>query len=244
MLEQFIELAGAGVTIRMAGDGEPLLVLHGMADGGQWLPFHDQLAARRTVIAPDHPGFGTSARPAWLMSMADMLRGYLELLDKLGLHEVEVVGSCFGGWLAAELAVLRPELFRRMCLIAPLGIKGKGVPIEDVFMLSLQGLPAFLYHDKGLVEQAVGDAQKPEVIGRQMSDRKTLALLAWNPYLHNPGLARWLHRIKCPVQLIWGAEDRVIPAATAEAWGLAAHIIPDCGHLPHVEKPETVEGLI
>jgi len=67
------------------------------------------------------------------------------------------------------------------------------------------------------------------------------ALLSWQPRSHDPNLRKWLHRIKLPTLLIWGAQDRVFPPPYAYVYqqlipGATAIVLPECGHLPQVEK--------
>ena len=76
-----------------------------------------------------------------------------------------------------------------------------------------------------------------------------MARIGWAPRFHNPELQRWLHRITPPVQLLWGEQDQITPPAMAQAWqaGLPDSqlvTIPDCGHLPHIEAPETAASAI
>jgi len=73
--------------------------------------------------------------------------------------------------------------------------------------------------------------------------------LAWNPRFFNPELQRWLHRIKPPLQTIWGDHDELVPAEIFDAWkaGLPDArntMIKDCGHLPHFEHPATSAAIV
>ena len=70
-----------------------------------------------------------------------------------------------------------------------------------------------------------------------------MARLAWEPRLHDPFLPKWLHRIEVPVKIVWGAEDRILPAAFANEFKrllpkAEVEIVPQCGHLPQTEKAE------
>ena len=73
--------------------------------------------------------------------------------------------------------------------------------------------------------------------------REALALFGWKPYMHNPRLKRWLHRIDLPTLLLWGAQDRIVTPAYGEGWrtaipGARIEQIPDAGHFPHWEQPQ------
>ena len=73
--------------------------------------------------------------------------------------------------------------------------------------------------------------------------REALALFGWKPYMHNPRLKRWLHRIDIPTLLLWGAQDRIVTPAYGEGWcaaipGARMEQISDAGHFAHWEQPE------
>ena len=118
-----ISIAGVELEMFERGQGAPMLYLHGGGGIAADLPFIDLLAKPRRVIAPSHPGFGTSSLPDWLDSVDDIAHVYLELMDRLGLTRVDLVGISVGGWIAAEIATKVPERFKRLVLIGPVGVK-------------------------------------------------------------------------------------------------------------------------
>jgi pimeloyl-ACP methyl ester carboxylesterase len=76
-----------------------------------------------------------------------------------------------------------------------------------------------------------------------LTNRYAAAKFGWEPRWHNPALERWLHRISIPTAVIWGKNDKLFPADYAKRWGeriagARIEVIPDCGHVPIVEKPE------
>src|SRR5690348_2408891 len=113
-----IQVGGQEVDVLEAGSGPALLYLHGFADvhGAMagWQPFHERLARRFRVIAPAHPGCAGSGGMTDMDSVEDAAFHYLELLDALELPQVLLLGTCFGGWIAAELAVRHPERVARL----------------------------------------------------------------------------------------------------------------------------------
>ena len=119
--EEFVEIAGARVSVMRAGQGEPLLFLHG-AGGRTWSPLHDRLAERFEVIAPEHPGFGRCELPEWMASMADLALYYLDFLEALDLRGVHLAGHSLGGWLAGEIAIRNTSRLASVSLLAPAGI--------------------------------------------------------------------------------------------------------------------------
>ena len=103
--EHFETVAGCKTHFLRGGKGPTLLFLHGGGGAGVWLPFFKTLAKRYDVIVPEHPGFGRSDTPDWLDNVGDFANFYLEFIQKLGLKDVNLVGTSLGGWIAADLAV-------------------------------------------------------------------------------------------------------------------------------------------
>src|SRR5690242_5366279 len=103
--EAMLEVRGTRIRVLRGGAGRPLIFLHGASGHVGWLPVFEQLSARFDVIAPEHPGFGTSDDPAWLDHPSDLAYFYLDLIETLGLDRVHLMGTSLGGWIAAELAV-------------------------------------------------------------------------------------------------------------------------------------------
>src|SRR5918999_3605291 len=87
-----MEVGGVDVAYRRRGDGEPVLYLHGAGFTRMWLPFHERLSESVDLIAPDHPGYGETPMPDWLDGFDDLVLHYDELLDRLGIDTVHVVG--------------------------------------------------------------------------------------------------------------------------------------------------------
>jgi pimeloyl-ACP methyl ester carboxylesterase len=239
--DERITVAGCRIRLMRGGAGAPLLFLHGGGGLGIWLPALAAVAKQLEVLAPEHPGFGDSDTPDWLDTISDLANFYLELLDELDLRGVHLVGSSLGGWIAAELAVRNASRLASLTLVGAAGIHVKDVLQVDPFLSSDQQRMRDLFHDQQFAEAALAGAQRPELEDIALKNRATTAKLSWQPRNHDPQLRKWLHRIKLPTLLIWGAEDRLFPKQYAFAYqqlipGAKLVIIPQCGHLPHVEK--------
>src|SRR5258708_7215755 len=116
-----IDISGISLDAWVAGAGRPLLFLHGIDYFAQQLSFLDRLATGFRVIAPRHPGFGATPRPPWMRTVGDIAYLYLDLLDRLALDDVILVGSSFGGWVALEVAVRSAARLGGLVLIDTLG---------------------------------------------------------------------------------------------------------------------------
>src|SRR5262245_588835 len=237
-----LTLRGCTVGLMRGGAGSPLLVLHGASGAGAWLPFMAALAERHDVIVPEHPGYGSSDTPDWLDSIHDLAYFYLDFLHELDLDHVHLVGISIGGWIAAELAVRDTHRLASLTLVDAAGIHLPGVPQIDTFLCSDEQRIRDFFHDQSRAEEMIARVLRPELEDVAMKNRIATAKLSWQPRGHDPHLHKWLHRIDVPTLLIWGANDRLFPMDYALAWqrlipGSTAVIIPDCGHIPQVEKP-------
>ena len=236
---------GATIRYRRFGQGPALLFLRSEDSLADAPVFIDALARDFDVIVPDHPGFRTSDTPDWLKGIGDAAYFYLDFLEQLDLNRVHMVGGSLGGWMAAEVAVRSCERIATMSLIAPFGIRRKGMRFGDIFMWTPEENLQHRLFDQGLAEQflAAARAQSQEAATAYLKDRYATARLCWHPRFHNPELERWLSRIVRPLQLIWGDSDKVVPVGIAEAWRQALpqaqlSVIERCGHLPQLEHPQ------
>jgi pimeloyl-ACP methyl ester carboxylesterase len=195
------------------------------------------------VFVPEHPGFGSSDHPPWIRNTADMAMYYLDFLDELGAQRMHLVGHSLGGWIAAELAVRNCTRLASLTLIAPAGVRVKGVPCGDNFIWGQEELQRNLYHDESFADAVLAQELTPQEQDRALTNRFMATKLGWEPRWFSPSLERWLHRISVPALVLWGREDKLMPAAYAEVWRRElpkghVEIIPDCGHLPQVEKAD------
>lgn len=244
-------IAGVDLEIEERGSGKPMLVLHGGEGLGPNLPWLDHLALTHRVIAPMHPGFGRSTLPDWLGTVDDLAYLYLDLLQALDLKEATILGASFGGWIAAEMMVRSTARVSRLVLAAPLGIKVGGRDDRDIADMHAMTRDDFLAHAwadpaKGRLDTAsLSDIELAQIV----RGREALTLFGWKPYMHNPRLKRWLHRIDKPTLLLWGDRDRIISRSYIEGWqssipGARLEVVGGSGHFPLWEQPEASVRLI
>jgi len=234
------------VNVRMLrdGSGPPIVFLHGANGLPQWLPFFEQLAQTCDFLVPEHPGYGTSDNPAWLRNIGDLAMYYLDFLDGLGIDKVHLVGHSLGGWTAAELAVRSCARLASLTLLAPAGLRIKGILSGDLFMWSPDEAVRNVYYDQSIAERILALPMSDDDADIALTNRFTTAKFGWEPRWYSPSLERWLHRISVPTLVLWGAEDKIFPKDYAARWGerianATVEIIPECGHVPMVEKAET-----
>ncbi len=245
MQRQVIAIAGVELEMYEAGEGPPILFLHGAQGFAPEHPYVAPLSERHRLIAPSHPGFGTSSLPDWIDSVDDIAYIHLELLDRLRLDQVDVIGCSIGGWIAAELATKAPKTVRRLVLVGPVGVKTGPVDrldVPDIFALPQGDLQKLLFHDPERMR--VDPARlSDEQLAISARNRETLALLSWEPYMHNPKLRHRLHRVTAQALFLRGESDGLVSAEYLAAY---ARLLPNArtttiaaaGHAPHVEQPE------
>lgn len=239
-----IRLAGLELELVETGEGPPLLFLHSTQGFAPEQPYVG-LLARRRLIAPSHPGFGRSELPLWLDSVDDIAHLYLEFMDRRHLGRVDLVGCSLGGWIAAEMASKAPERISKLALVGPVGVKlgpSDKLDIPDIFAMPQDAVTRLLFHDpeKGRIDVALLSDEQLTILAR---NRETTALLAWEPWMHNPKLRHRLHRAAMPTLFMRGASDGLVSQSYLEGY---AKLLPNArvvtiaaaGHAPQIEQPE------
>jgi pimeloyl-ACP methyl ester carboxylesterase len=239
-----ISVSGVSLEIEERGTGRPLVFLHAGEGLQPQRPWLDALAEHFHVIAPHHPGFGESTLPDWFGTVDDIAYLYLDLARTLAFQNAILLGADFGGWIAAEMAVRNTQHFTQLVLAAPLGIKLGGVTDRDI--ADMHAIPRAEFMRLAWADPRRGEIDYTTLPETELSaivrGREALALFGWKPYMHNPRLKRWLHRIDLPTLLLWGEHDRIVTPAYGEGWctaipGARMELIPDAGHFPHWEQP-------
>jgi pimeloyl-ACP methyl ester carboxylesterase len=245
------------------GTGDlPVLFLHGL--GGNWTAWLENLhpvARSRRVVAVDLPGFGRSRPSSDGISIPGYARTIERFCDAVGLERFIVVGSSLGGWVAAELALRMPERIQGMVLVDAAGIvptwlertkavnmmrgAALGAPhaprfrrtiaarprLRDMALKYTVAEPARLAPD--LVFMALPEAPDPGFVPAFAACRRS-----WSE-----GWCDQLTEIGCPVLIVWGERDQLLPVRHAREWarrlrGSRLKVIKGAGHLPMLERPE------
>jgi pimeloyl-ACP methyl ester carboxylesterase len=247
-----ISLGGHQIAYRDAGAGEVVVLVHGLGgSSSSWAEVMQNLSRKYRVIAPDLLGHGQSDKPRGDYSPALFARLLRDLLDALGIDKVTVVGHSLGGGVAMTFASAHRTYCRRLVLLNSGGF-GSQVTVL-LRMLSLPGagfiLPLFAA-GRALWTGGLSTVRE-SFPGR---DDRRVFLRTLRSVVNHRGQAasalECLHALaNLPTQIIGSENDRVIPVAHAHAahsalLGSRLHIIPNVGHDPQMQRPDTVADLI
>lgn len=258
-----VTIHGHQVGYRRAGQGTPVVLLHGLAGSSRtWKDVMPALAERHDVIAPDLLGHGESAKPLGDYSLGAHASGVRDLLEALDVPSATVVGHSLGGGIALQLAYQYPERCDRLVLV---GAGGLGREVS--WLLRVCTLP-------------LADRVMPVVFPRWFADAGSdVSRFLDRHGVHNPRLGEmWrsysslagaanrrafvrtirtvidpggqtvsaLDRLYLagarPTLIVWGEDDGIIPVAHAHVAhhaipGSRLVLLPGVGHFPHTEAP-------
>jgi len=247
-----IDIEGFRLGYRRAGDGQPLVLLHGYVGDafGTWTGELRALADEFTVIAWDAPGFGSSSDPRESFSLADYADCLAAFIGALDLDRAHVCGLSFGGGLAIELYRRHPRIVRSLVLVSAYAGWSGSLPPEVVEFrlnqaLRLGDLPA-----EELIREVIPTLFSPSAPA-QLVERFAAGMRGFHPAglratarsFAYADLRDVLPTIEVPTLLIYGGDDVRAPHEVAE--GLHAAIpgstlvtIDGVGHVPNVEAPD------
>lgn len=267
---RYLELHGERVAYQDAGDGETLLLIHGMAgSSATWRDVIPALAKNYRVIAPDLLGHGESDKPRGDYSLGAFAASLRDLLDALDIPRATIIGQSLGGGIAMQFAYQHRDRCERVVLI---GSGGLGPDLSwTLRLLSAPGAelilpviaPPQVLSAGNKIKSLLSSAGVQSPRGAELwsaysslSDRDTrnAFLRTLRSVVDHRGQAvsalSKLHlTAQMPVMFVWGDKDKIIPVAH----GYAAHealpgsrleIMPGLGHFPHVEAPAAVVELL
>lgn len=247
-VEAVVDVGGIPLRMVKGGEGSCVLFLHGAAGLQGWLPFFEALSASHQVVATEHPGFGLSSEQAWADSIAKLADFYVSFLRHSEYEKIHLVGSSLGGWLASEIAIRDDSVLRSLTLLAPAGIQSQEIPLPDMLSWSYPELMRKVFADQKIAEQVIAQPLSAAQQDLRARNRVAVGRLGKEGF-SNPVLPSLLCRLNVSTTVIWGDADRVIPTGYAPLWKHALshaklHIIPSCGHLPHLERLPAVMKIL
>jgi pyruvate dehydrogenase E2 component (dihydrolipoamide acetyltransferase) len=249
-----------GIRVRYASRGgddanrSAVLFIHGFGgDLDNWLFNLDAIAEKHKVVALDLPAHGQSTPKLPGTTLEELAQFVLRFMDALDIGEAHLVGHSMGGGVAAQLAVDAPGRVLSVALISPAGL---GDEVNNGYTegfvnaqsrRDLKPVVELLFADPGLVSRQMLD----DLLKYKRLDGVSEALGALGGSLFGDGRQKALPGAKLgatgkPVLVVWGAQDRIIPAAHAAnaPAGATVKVFDDAGHMSQMEKANDVNALL
>ncbi|HEX5308856.1 MAG TPA: alpha/beta fold hydrolase [Solirubrobacteraceae bacterium] len=266
-----IELHGRRAVYRIAGEGPPVVLVHGMLNSSShWRQVALELAREHMVIAPDLIGHGDSAAPRGDYSLGAHAASIRDLLTALGVERATIVGHSLGGGVAMQFFYQFPARVERLVLISSGGLGHEVSP-----MLRTAALPG--------VSAALALAAHPRLLaalydtGGRLRKRGIrhgvyvqAVARALRPLEQPQARAAFLHTLRSvidvrgqrvsatdrlyllesmPTMIVWGERDNTIPLAHGRAAHEAApgsrwRTLPGAAHFPHLEEPDALAAVL
>lgn len=268
---QHLTVHGHRVAYRLAGEGPPLVLIHGITSSSEsWGEVGTKLTERHTVLAPDLIGHGQSAKPRGDYSMGAFASGVRDLVVALGIGPATIVGHSLGGGVAMQFAYQFPERTERLALVASGGLgpdvhlllRAATLPGSELVLPLLASRPALSAGAKigrGLERLGVRfrtDLREMAVGHASLQDPETRAafIQAMRASIDPGGQrVRGTDRLylatQLPLLIVWGARDRIIPVehgrhAHALVPGSRFEVFERAGHFLYIEEPDRFVTLL
>lgn len=265
----FAEVAGKLVNyVDFGADNgkAPLLFIHGIA--GRWTHWLENIpvfARSRRVIAIDLPGFGQSEVPSDGITIPGYGRSVESFCDQLELKSVQVVGSSMGGFIGAEMAIQYPQRVERLVLVSAAGASDlllKVAPLVGTvaFLERLSARHVAAFREKLLSRPGIrkiglslianhGDRLSPEMAYELSLGVNKEGFAEAFKAMTEYDIRDRLGEIGCPVLIVWGADDPLVPIEDAHLFekaipGARLEIIPDASHLSMLERPAQFNRIV
>jgi pimeloyl-ACP methyl ester carboxylesterase len=267
--QHWIQVEGAPVNVIDIGQGAPIVFIHGLSGSWvNWLENIPHFAQSHRVIAMDLPGFGHSPLPQGKISIQAYGRLVDQLLQALDIDRAVIVGNSMGGFIAVEVALQFATRVEKLVLVSAAGLSiehQRNEPVlrmleraEDLLILSggwaatrsetLSRRPRIRRQIMRLVAHRA-EALPAALIAEQVKGSGKPGFVPALDALTDYPIRERLAEITCPVLVVWGEKDRLIPVRDAHEFG---RLIPDArvivwrdtGHVAMLERPGAFNALV
>jgi pimeloyl-ACP methyl ester carboxylesterase len=266
-----IDLHGHRAIYRIAGEGPPVVLIHGMVNSSRhWEAVALRLARDHTVVAPDLIGHGDSATPRGDYSLGAHAASIRDLLTAIGIDRASIVGHSLGGGVAMQFFYQFPQRTERLVLVSSGGLGAEVSPLLRSAAVpgfaALLSLAAHRHVVRGFAHagarlrergsrtgaslQAVARALRPlEQPGAREAFLQTLRAVIDAKGQRVSARDRLYLLDSMPTLIVWGERDRTIPLEH----GLATHravphsrfeTLPRAAHFPHLEDPDALADVL
>ena len=252
---EYVEGGGRRLRYLKIGDGGvPIVFVHGFGgDLNSWMFNQPALAEDRATYAIDLPGHGGSSKDVGAGDAKEMAGAVVAFLDALGIEKAHLVGHSFGGATSILVALRHPG---RVASVSALCTAGLGDDINMDFIngfidgkrrKDMKPVLDMLVADASLISRdMINDVLKFKRLDGVDAALRAIRDVAFSDGRQAGSLRALLDELRVPCQVIWGRDDRIIPAGHAEGLpeSVTVHVLDDAGHMAHMEKSSDVNDLI
>ncbi|CAN5489621.1 alpha/beta hydrolase [soil metagenome] len=250
------ELAGISTALLEAGEGPPIVLLHGPGEfGGAWMRVIPELAESHHVIAPDLPAHGASELPQGDLDAERMIDWLDQLIERTCSSPPVLVGHVLGGAIATRFAIEHSDRLANLVLVDSIGLaRFRPKPGFALTMLGFQMRPNEQSYDRFMrqcslnldeLRSDMGDRWEP-FVAYNLANARSPNAKAIGRLMRKVGLPRIprerLAQITTPTTLIWGRQDKAnrlkVAEAASERYGWGLEVIDDCADDPARDQPE------
>lgn len=251
MLEKTASVDGLRVNYKQAGEGKPLLLLHGWGSSSDsWVKVQQMLGERGyQVIVPDLPGFGKTPAPSTVWGVEEYAEFANAFAEKVGLTKFVLAGHSFGGQTAIQFAVEHPEKLEKLILIAAAGVR-RTPGVFKKLMVAVAKLVSFLLYLVPFEDLRNNIKNAMYMAIRRRDYMKTQGIMrdVFKKVITQDLTAKF-SQIKAPTLLIWGDKDQMTPIQDAHLTqelipNSKLEIIPGAKHALNFQAPEVLAQKI
>jgi pimeloyl-ACP methyl ester carboxylesterase len=259
-----VELHGHRVSYLIAGEGPPILLIHGIAGRSeQWLDSMALLAESHTVVAPDLLGHGRSAKPRGDYSLGAYASGLRDLLVTLDLPKATVVGHSLGGGIALRFAYQFPERTGRLVLVSSGGLGREVHPLLRAATLPGSELVLPLISNETVRNAGTAVSQLVGRLGFRAGPDIAEFARGYGSLSDADSRQAFIHTLRAvidhggqrvnavdrlylaedvPTLIVWGRRDPIIPVSHSGIAhrgmpGSRLEVFDDAGHFPQLDEP-------
>jgi pimeloyl-ACP methyl ester carboxylesterase len=267
---RLVEIGGVQTYVADAGDGPPVLLIHGYGDTADgWRRVVPGLLRDHRVVALDMPPFGRSEEPPKGKLLDFYSEFFPTFLDEFELDGATVIGHSLGGAVALRLAVENSDRVHRLGLVAPAGLGSAppwwwhaltaralwqgalAIPSPLTTPMVRRGMKAFLALRLFADPNRLGSEIR-HLVDMHGTRQDLSRLLAAGHACVDSYTGRLLEEsanLEIPLWMLWGRKDGFVPSDHARAFArihpdAKVHVLDDCGHCPHIELPQRFNTLL
>jgi len=249
--ERLIECSTGIVRVLEKGEGSKLGYFAGLHGMPKWQPILDELSTNRKIVSPSLPGHPGGSNYEYLDDALDWGLAVRDIHLAAGLDGADLIGTSIGATLAADIAAIWPGSVGKLVLIAPYGHYDEDFPTVDVFAQYPDQIPNVLSANGGNYSKYISAPDDEDEVEWDLSllrAQMAAAQMLWP--LGDTGILKRLKRITQPTLVVWGSDDRIIPASYADKFADAIagqtriKIVEGAGHKVEFDAPKEVADAI